>query len=50
LARFNASYSIKLAHIRAGLQSHHNDAVIRGYDVSGNVIERHQHKGDFKEW
>ena len=50
LARFNASYSIKRAHIRAGLQSHHNDAVIRVYDAAGNVIETHEHKGDFKEW
>jgi hypothetical protein len=26
------------------------DAVIRVYDVAGNVIETHSHKGDFKEW
>jgi len=26
------------------------DAVIRVYDESGNVIETHEHKGDFKEW
>src|SRR5262249_55203053 len=25
------------------------DAVIRVYDASGNVIETHEHKGDFKE-
>ena len=24
--------------------------VIRVYDDSGNVIETHEHKGDFKEW
>jgi len=24
--------------------------VIRVYDEAGNVIETHQHKGDFKEW
>jgi hypothetical protein len=32
---------------------HHSrspDAVIRVYDEAGNVIETHQHKGDFKEW
>jgi hypothetical protein len=29
-------------------RSHH--AVIRVYDAVGNVIERHEHKGDFKEW
>jgi hypothetical protein len=26
------------------------DAVIRVYDDAGNVIEAHQHKGDFKQW
>ena len=26
----------------------HMDAVIRVYDDAGNVIETHQHKGDFK--
>jgi hypothetical protein len=29
-------------------RSHH--AVIRVYDNAGNVIETHEHKGDFKEW
>ena len=29
-------------------RSHH--AVIRVYDDAGNVIEAHEHKGDFKEW
>jgi hypothetical protein len=24
--------------------------VIRVYDAAGNVIETHEHKGDFKEW
>jgi hypothetical protein len=24
--------------------------VIRVYDEAGNVIDTHQHKGDFKEW
>jgi hypothetical protein len=28
-----------------------NDAVIlRVYDEAGNVIETHEHAGDFKEW
>jgi hypothetical protein len=27
-----------------------HDAVIRVYDHAGNVIETHEHKGDFKEW
>jgi hypothetical protein len=26
------------------------DSVIRVYDAAGNVIERHEHHGDFKEW
>jgi hypothetical protein len=36
-----------------GYAQHYNrshDAVIRVYDDAGNVIERHEHKGDFKEW
>jgi hypothetical protein len=24
--------------------------VIRVYDAAGNVIETHEHKGDFKAW
>jgi hypothetical protein len=30
--------------------SRSRDAVIRVYDEGGNVIETHEHKGDFKEW
>jgi hypothetical protein len=26
------------------------DALIRVYDEAGNVIETHEHKGNFKEW
>jgi len=26
------------------------DAVIRVYDKTGNVIETHEHAGEFKEW
>jgi hypothetical protein len=26
------------------------DGVIRVYADAGNVIETHEHKGDFKEW
>jgi hypothetical protein len=29
-------------------RSHHG--MIRVYDSTGNVIETHEHKGDFKEW
>jgi hypothetical protein len=31
-------------------RSRSHDVVIRVYDESGNVIETHEHKGDFKEW
>ena len=27
-----------------------HDAVIRIFDDAGNVIQTHEHKGDFKEW
>jgi len=30
--------------------SRSHDAVIRVYDAAGNVIETHEHKGQFKEW
>ena len=30
--------------------SRSHDAVIRVYDAADNVIETHEHKGDFKEW
>jgi hypothetical protein len=34
----------------AKFYSRSHDAVIRAYDESGNVIETHEHAGDFKEW
>ncbi len=34
----------------AKFRSRSHDAVIRVYDESGNVIETHKHKGDFREW
>jgi hypothetical protein len=34
----------------AELYSRSHDAVIRVYDSGGNVIETHEHKGEFKEW
>ena len=33
----------------AKFRSRSNDAVIRVYDVAGNLIETHEHKGDLKE-
>jgi hypothetical protein len=31
-------------------RSRSHDAVIRVYDAAGNVIETHEHAGEFKEW
>jgi hypothetical protein len=36
-----------ISNARSYSRSH--DAVIRVYDDAGNVIEAHEHKGDFKE-
>jgi hypothetical protein len=33
-----------------GHYSPSQDAVILVYDESGNVIETHEHAGEFKEW
>jgi len=30
--------------------SRSHDVVIRVYDEAGNVLERHEYNGDFKEW
>jgi hypothetical protein len=30
--------------------SRSHDTVIRACDAAGNVIETHEHTGDFKEW
>lgn len=34
----------------AVVHSRSHDAVVGVYDESGNVIEAHDHAGDFKEW
>ena len=34
----------------AHFYSRSHDAVIHIFDESGNVIETHEHAGDFKEW
>ena len=34
----------------AQFYSRSHGAAIRVYDDAGNVIETHEHKGDFKEW
>jgi hypothetical protein len=35
--------------LRDGDRCHSHDAVIRVYDKTGNVIETHEHAGDFKK-
>jgi hypothetical protein len=35
---------------KAKFYSRSHDAVIRVFDAAGNVIETHEHTGDFKEW
>jgi hypothetical protein len=37
-----------IGHAKFFSRSH--DAVIHVYDLAGNVIETHEHNGDFKEW
>lgn len=34
----------------AKFRSLSHNAAIRVYDSAGNVIETHEHKGDFKDW
>jgi hypothetical protein len=34
----------------AKFYSRSHDAVINVYDERGNVIETHEHKGEFKQW
>ena len=34
----------------ANHRSRSHDAVIRVYDQAGNMIEAHEHAGDFEEW
>jgi len=34
----------------AKFRSRSHDAVIRIYDEAANVIETHEHAGDFREW
>jgi len=42
------AWSRAINHAKFYSRSH--EAVIRVYDAAGNVIETHEHKGDFKEW
>jgi hypothetical protein len=36
--------------VRKSINRRSHDAVIRVYDDAGDVIETHEHQGEFKEW
>jgi len=36
--------------VRLGYGRRSHNAANRIYDQVGNLIERHEHKGDFREW
>ena len=44
----NGNKRLKVKREHESSRSH--DAVIRVYDEAGNVIETHEHAGEFKEW
>ena len=44
------SFRVRLPGGRLETFRRSHDAVIRVYDVAGNVIETHEHAGDFKAW
>jgi hypothetical protein len=46
----SVSRSLEVAIGYAKFFNRSHDAVIRVYDEPGNVIETHEHTGDFKEW
>jgi hypothetical protein len=46
----HASASVSTAIGCAKFFSRSHDAVIRVYDETGNVIETHEHTGEFREW
>jgi hypothetical protein len=46
IASSSASNAVDYAKFRSPSRR----AVIRVYDEAGNVIETHEHRGDFKEW
>jgi hypothetical protein len=50
LLRYGAPDAVSNAIDYAKFYSRSHDAVIRVYDEAGEVIETHEHKGDFKEW
>jgi hypothetical protein len=55
LVRMSRQFAASLNHRfefqkRSQLFIRAHNALIRVYDAAGNVIETHEHKGDFKEW
>jgi hypothetical protein len=48
-ARFHQSRRGVCADVQS-IAARSHDAVVRVYDDAGNVIETHEHTGDFKEW
>jgi hypothetical protein len=47
----NARYEIRPRQQRkTEFRSRSHDAVIHVFDEAGNVIQTHDHAGDFKEW
>jgi peroxiredoxin len=48
--RFDEANAVTNAIDYAKFRSRSHNAVIRVYDEAGNVIETHEHAGEFKEW
>jgi hypothetical protein len=48
--KLRESLAISVSNSRNAVFIRSHDAVIRVYDGAGNVIETHEHAGDFKEW
>jgi hypothetical protein len=47
---YGESHAVANAINYAKFYSRSHDAVIRVYDDAGNVIQTHEHVGDFKKW
>jgi hypothetical protein len=50
MGRSQTLSGISLGRRRRCFAAAHSDALIRVYDEAGNVIETHEHVGEFKEW
>jgi hypothetical protein len=49
-ANHSSGIGVAVSREHAKFYSRSHDAVICVYDLAGNVIETHEHAGDFKEW